>query len=78
MSSAKARTLRRLREERGWTEDEVAQRLGVGADTVRSWEGGQAEPDQAALAGLASAFGVSQDAFRHEEDERHHPAGGGA
>ena len=76
MSSAKARTLRRLREERGWTEDEVARRAGVDAATVRAWEGGESEPDPGALDRVASAFGVSQDALRHEDDERHHPTTG--
>lgn len=78
MSSAKARTFKRLREERGWTEDEVARRVGVDAATVRAWEGGAADPEPAALDRIAAAFGVSQDALRHEENERHHPARDGA
>jgi transcriptional regulator with XRE-family HTH domain len=76
MSSATARTFKRLREERGWSEEEVAHRVGVDAATVRGWEGGGAEPEPAAMDRIADAFGVSQDALRHAEDARHHPAGG--
>jgi transcriptional regulator with XRE-family HTH domain len=73
MSSANARRFRQLREDRNWSVDEVARRVGVDAATVSAWEGGEAEPDEGALHRVASAFGVSQDEFRHEQDERHHP-----
>lgn len=73
MSSANARRFRQLREDRNWSVDEVARRVGVDAATVHAWEGGEAEPDAATLHQVASAFGVSQDEFRHEQDERHHP-----
>lgn len=34
-------TLRRERKKLGWTQDELARRLGVTVFTVRSWEQGQ-------------------------------------
>lgn len=73
MSSANARRFRELREARNWTVDEVAHRVGVDAAAVHAWEGGESEPDAATLHRVASAFGVSQDHFRHEQDELHHP-----
>ncbi len=74
MSSANARRFRELREARNWSVDEVAHRVGVDAATVRAWEGGESEPDEATLHHVASAFGVSQDHFRHDQDELHHPS----
>lgn len=76
MASAKAEKLRELREARGWSVEEVARRVGADAAAVRAWEGGDGEPDPAALHQLASAFGVSQDELRHEQDARHHPQSG--
>ncbi len=75
MASAKARKLQELRQARCLSVDELGRRLGVDEATVRRWEGGEEEPDEAALPGLASTLGVSQDALRHEEDAAHHPGG---
>jgi transcriptional regulator with XRE-family HTH domain len=68
-----AKKYRELREARGMSTEEVSRRLGVDEAMVRRWESGEQEPDSAALAQLASTFGVSQDELRHEENLRHHP-----
>lgn len=75
MTTAKAKTFRELREARGLSVDEVGHRAGVDAETVRRWEAGEDEPDEAALNQLANVLGASQDELRHEGDARHHGAG---
>lgn len=75
LASSTARKYQELREARGYSVDEVAHHLGVDHQLVHDWESGDAEPDEATLHQLATHYGVSQDAFRHEEDHRHHPAG---
>ena len=55
------KTIRELREERGWTQLELANRLGVTPSTIYSWERGRYEPTASKLRALARAFGVSMD-----------------
>lgn len=72
LTTAKARKIQELREARGMSIDEVSHRLGVDAETVRRWEAGEEDVDDAALPRLADTLGVSQDELRHEGDARHH------
>ena len=55
------RTIRQLRERRGWTQLEVAHRLGVTPLTVSNWERGRHEPKASQLRALARLFEVSMD-----------------
>ena len=55
------KTIRTLREERGWTQLELANKLGVTPATVYNWERGKYEPKASQLRALARAFGVSMD-----------------
>lgn len=50
-----------LREERGWTQAELARRLGITRNGVNSWEQGLSMPSPACLVYLAKAFSVSTD-----------------
>ena len=52
--------LRRLRLERGWTQRQAAELLGVSAQAVSKWERGQGCPDVGMLPRLAKIFGVSR------------------
>jgi transcriptional regulator with XRE-family HTH domain len=54
-------SIRQLREERGWTQLELASRLGVTPITVYNWERRQHEPRGSQLRALARAFDVSMD-----------------
>jgi transcriptional regulator with XRE-family HTH domain len=73
--------LRELREARGLTQDQLAERSGVPAGTVRNYEQGRREPSWQALWGLAEALGIGRgplyDAFRpclgQEADRRRGP-----
>jgi transcriptional regulator with XRE-family HTH domain len=75
MTTAKARKFQELREARGLSVDEVSRRMGVPASSIRRWENGEEDPDEGSLNQLAEALGASQDALRHERDERHHGSG---
>ncbi len=55
------RTIRELREERGWTQLELANKLGVTPATVYNWERGKYEPRASQFRAIALAFGVSMD-----------------
>ena len=50
-----------LRKERGWTQVELASKLGVSDKAVSKWENGGGFPDITQLPVLASIFNVSID-----------------
>jgi len=54
-------TIRALRQERGWTQLELANRLHVTPATVYNWERGKYEPTASMFRRIAQAFGVSMD-----------------
>jgi len=62
------KTIRALREERGWTQLELANAIGVTPATVYNWERGKYEPKASQLRALARAFGVSMDDVDFEGD----------
>lgn len=53
--------IRRLRAEKGITQEELADALGVGFQAVSKWECGTTTPDIALLPKIALYFGVSMD-----------------
>ncbi len=55
------RTIRELREAQGWTQLELANKLGVTPATVYTWERGKFDPRASQLRKLALAFGVRMD-----------------
>ena len=64
-----SRVIRRLRTERGWTQEELGERVGVSAQAVSKWETEQSLPDIAQLPLLAKAFGVTTDLLFGLEEE---------
>ena len=50
-----------LRRERGWSQEELAARLGVSRQAVSKWERAEASPDTDNLIALARLYGVSLD-----------------
>ena len=64
------KTIRELREARGWTQLELAYKLGVTPATVSNWERGVFEPKAGQLRALARAFGVSMDEIDFVESEK--------
>ena len=50
--------IRALRDKRGWTQAELAKRLGVHPSAVAQWERGWTEPRKVSLQALAGVFDV--------------------
>ena len=57
-----------LRREREWTQEQLAQKLGLSNQAVSKWENAQACPDIALLPTLADLFGVSIDSLFGREN----------
>ena len=53
------KTIHQLRQARGWSQLEVAVRVGVEQSTISDWERGQTIPRPRHLMSLAELFGVS-------------------
>ncbi len=62
-------TIRQLREQRGWTQLELANQLGVTPSTVYNWERGNWEPRASQLRRLATLFGVRMDDIKLPEPQ---------
>ena len=66
-------TVRRLRRERGLTQEQLAQRLNVAFQTISKWERDESYPDITMLPVIAGFFGVRTDdllGVNEEENER--------
>jgi putative transcriptional regulator len=61
--------LRRLREERGWTQGVLADRLGVSRQTVNALETGRYDPSLPLAFRVARLFGRSLEELFHPDDE---------
>jgi transcriptional regulator with XRE-family HTH domain len=55
--------LRELREGKGWTQSQLADKAGLSEGGVRDLEQGRRKPSWETVLALASALGVSCDAF---------------
>ncbi len=65
------KTIRQLREERDWSQLDLAIRLGVNPSNITRWERGVAVPRRRNLSSLASVFGVNvQDIAFLEAEQR--------
>lgn len=53
--------IRVLRQTRGWTQSELARRMGVTRNGINSWEQGLSMPSLASLVELARTFSVTTD-----------------
>lgn len=50
-----------LRKKSGWSQEELAQQLGVTRQSVSKWEGAQSVPDMDKILQMSRLFGVSTD-----------------
>lgn len=50
-----------LRKARGWSQEELAERIGVTRQAVSRWESDSAKPDADKIVALCDLFGVSAD-----------------
>ena len=56
-----------LRKKAGWSQEELAEKLGVSRQSVSKWEGAQSIPDMNKILQLSSLFGVSTDYLLKDE-----------
>ena len=61
MTESIGKTIRRLRKERGFTQEELAEQLNVTSQAVSKWESESGMPDISQIVPLASVFGISTD-----------------
>ncbi len=59
-SSMKA-TLKQAREIKGYTQAEVAEKIGVSTDTIGNYERGKSYPDVPTLRKIEKLYGISYD-----------------
>ena len=57
------------RKKNGWSQEELADRLGVSRQSVSKWEGAQAVPDMKKIIQMAEIFGVSTDYLLRDDIE---------
>lgn len=58
-----------LRKKAGWSQEELAEQLGVTRQSVSKWEGAQSVPDLNKLLAMSQLFGVSVDYLVKDEME---------
>lgn len=63
------KTIRQVREERGWTQLHLAIQLGVTPVTIYNWERGNSEPRVSQFRQLARLLGVSMDELALTSEE---------
>ena len=61
MHETMGQIIKRLRKERGLTQESLAERLGVTFQAVSKWETDAGMPDVSQIVPLANAFGVRTD-----------------
>ena len=66
-----------LRKKNGWSQEELAEQLGVSRQSVSKWEGAQSVPDMARIIRLSEVFGVTTDYLLKDELEQAEPTEGG-
>ena len=62
-----------MRKARGWSQEELAERMNVSRQAVSRWESGAAKPDADKIIGLCDLFGVSADYLLREDYAGEHP-----
>lgn len=68
--------LQTLRQQKGLSQEQLAERLEVSRQSVSKWESGQSRPDMDKLVVLAELFGVSTDYLLKEDGEAPKPSKG--
>lgn len=53
--------IRAYRKERKWTQEELAEKIGVERSAVAKWESGKIQPQASRLVALAEVFGCTVD-----------------
>ena len=59
-----------LRKQKGWTQQQLAEQVGVRVLQIRRYESGASQPTLEAIRNLALALGVTTDELIFDKDER--------
>jgi transcriptional regulator with XRE-family HTH domain len=59
-NAAQGRAIKRARERLRWTQDELAERMGVSTKSIDNWENGRTSP-RSAIGALEEVLGISLD-----------------
>lgn len=70
-----AEKIMQLRKQRGWSQEELADKLGISRQSVSKWESGMSIPDLDKILKLGGVFGVSTDYLLKEDLEECEQAG---
>lgn len=62
-----------LRKKAGWSQEDLAENLGVTRQSVSKWEGAQSVPDMDKVVMMSRLFGVSTDFLLKDELEEETP-----
>ena len=61
--------LQLLRKQNGYSQEQLADKLGIARQTISKWENGQAVPELSGLISLSNLYGVTIDRIVKEDDE---------
>lgn len=64
-----SQSIKRLRAERGWSQEQMAEKLGVSRQAITKWETGAGTPDIENLAAIAQLFDVSVDSLMFGDEQ---------
>ncbi len=67
------RKIQKLRKDQGWTQEELASRLGVSAQAVSKWETDVSSPDISLLRPISEQFNVSVDELLNMDETAERP-----
>jgi len=59
----------KLRKQNGWSQEELAEKLGVSRQSVSKWEGAQSVPDLERILAMSELFGVTTDYLLKDQNE---------
>ena len=59
----------KLRKSEGYTQEVLAEKVGVSRQAVARWEAGETTPDMGSLVSICQVFGVSADYMIHDDYE---------
>ncbi|MBQ2052412.1 MAG: helix-turn-helix transcriptional regulator, partial [Bacilli bacterium] len=65
-----AQKLNELRKSRGFSQEDLGEKINVTRQTISNWESGLSTPDMDSIVALAKLFEISTDellAYKHEE-----------
>ena len=62
--------LMKLRKEKAWSQEELAEKLNVTRQTISKWELGQTVPDMYNLTKIAEVFGTTVSELYYEKENK--------